>query len=161
MVSMVMIAALAISRKRYYSALFHESTFQRFYESMSKAVMASIQMRSAPSIDSGTAFVLPEGIAASVTFDKEDGHFQLHISLSQSDRRTTHAVASRFGYFVLAMLNKNRAKLSPFFTASGVHHLIFALDTADIVLNRFDESYSDYNHHYRPIPFESDNSPMK
>lgn len=158
-VCIVVVITYIISSKRYYSSIFHETTFQKFYLSMSKAVMASVQIKgSDPSLDNDTAFVLSEGIAAGVTFDDKDGQFQLYISLSQPGRRTTTAVASRFGYFVLSMLNQNQAKLSPFVTTSGVHHLILTLETDRIALNGFDESYSEYNQHYSPIPFVADKS---
>ena len=76
------------------------------------------------------------------------------MSISQAGEYTTSAVASRVGFFILAILNKNKMTLNPFFMESRVHHLVFTHDTETLMVNGFDETMEHYEKSYKPISFE-------
>lgn len=158
------ITTFVVMQNRKYSKLFDESTFQEFYERMTEAIRVAVRTQAEASVESfienGTAFRLSADIAASVTFVQEEDEVRLHIALSQPDSITTRAVASRFAFFILAMLNKNPAEMTPFFTPSVVHHIVLKLESADIVFNSFEESYEEYLQNYQPIPFEAADEPQ-
>ena len=52
------------------------------------------------------------------------------------------------------MLRENKADLMPFFTESGVHHLVFCFRSRDLIVQGFDVAHSLYLDEYKPIPFE-------
>jgi hypothetical protein len=153
------IATYLVMQSRKYSRLYDESTFQEFYERLTEAIRAAVQAPGEPSIDNVKGFRLSADIGASVSFHPHDDEFILHVALSQPDSFTTHAVASRFGFFVVAMLNRNQAQMTPFFTPSSVHHIVLKLKSADIVFNDFEQTYDEYLRNYQPIPFEAADEP--
>ncbi|MGC4042796.1 MAG: hypothetical protein QM758_03220 [Armatimonas sp.] len=164
-IPIALVANFVITRSRKYSRLFNEATFEEFYERLTEAIRAAVRTQGDPSvenfIENGTAFRLSADIAASVTFAQRKDGFILHIALSQPDHFvTTHSVATHFGFFILAMLNKNRAEMTPFYTPSSVHHIVLKLESADIVFNSFEESYREYRENYQPFRFEAEDEPQ-
>jgi len=79
------------------------------------------QVRAGPRVR--TCLVSSAGLAIAVTRTEADNRRVLHVSLSQASGYTTAAVAGWFGFFLVAILNRNKMNLDPFFTRSRVHHL--------------------------------------
>ncbi len=148
-----------VSRNRYYKRIFSVESFREFHGALLRAVAAAQrqQAEAPPSPDDGTAFVTSSGLAVGVTCSKESSGPQtftiLHISLSQAGQITTHALCSRFGFFVVAMLRDMKGELTPVYSDSGVHHLVFRFQEPALRLQDFDLSYARYAGDYRPIPF--------
>jgi hypothetical protein len=79
----------------------------------------------------------------------------LHVSLSQASRHTTSAVAGRFGFFLVTILDRNKLSLDPFFTRSRVHHLVFSAPAGvPLEINGLDRVMQHYRAGYRPLPYE-------
>ena len=154
----VMVAgAYIVSRSRYYGRMFSEANFRAFHSGLSHAIKIAKGKGadSKPSLDDGSAFVTDAGLAVGITCaTDEDGSQTIHISMSQPGWHTTHGVCSRFGFFAVAMLRENKAELVPFFTESGVHHLVFRCQSQHLKVQDFDDAHSVYLAEYRPIPFE-------
>ena len=154
-VLIVLVALYVTLRGRYYARLFSAESFREFHSALSKAVDVAQHKPpdQRPSTADGTGFVTGPGLAVCVTCSKgDDGIQTLHISLSQA-RPVTRAVCSRFGFFALVMLGDAKGELTPYFTASGVHHLVFRLQAATIPLQDFESSLARYLTDYKPIPF--------
>lgn len=145
-------------RGQYYDELFSEESYASFHSGLLRAIAAvrEADPDSEPSVDNNTAFVVSPGLAVGVTYStSSDGGQALHVSMSQTDRPTTHAACSRFGYFAVVMLNKNTARLFPYFTQSGVHHLVFEFDKGvELQVQPLDETMKSYEEDYKPIPFK-------
>jgi hypothetical protein len=135
------LAVLVAQRAKYYGRLFSEAHFREVYDEF------------VPALGSGRAFVTSAGLAIAVTVTEADDHRVLHVSLSQASGYTTTAIAGRFGFFLVAILNRNKMKLDPFFTRSRVHHLVFAAPAAPLEINDFDNVIQQYRHGYRPLPY--------
>jgi len=158
-VSIVLIALVVwyvVSRGRYYNRIFSGESFREFHGALSRAVAAAQRKQpdEPPSVDDGTGFVTSAGLAVGVTCGKGGTGIQiLHISLSQAGQVTTHALCSRFGFFVAAMLGDMKGELTPYYTDSGVHHLVFRFEAPALRLQDFDSSYARYSSDYKPVPF--------
>jgi hypothetical protein len=50
----------------------------------------------------------------------------LHISISQVDNHTTHAVSSRLAALILQILKANKFEADLFYTDSGIHHVVLS-----------------------------------
>lgn len=140
------VVALAVAglvrRAKYYGRLFSDAHFREVYDGF------------VPALGPGGAFVTSAGLAVAVTRTEVDGRRILHVSLSQASGYTTSAVAGRFGFFLVAILNRNKMNLDPFFTRSGVRHLIFASPAAaPLEINDFDSVIQHYRSGYRPLPY--------
>jgi len=156
-VVVALVGAFIASRARYYGRMFSESNFRAFHEALSRAVevFKGKGADGQPSPEDGSAFVTDAGLAIGVTFSTDENGFQaLHISMSQPGRQTTHSVCSRFGFFAVAMLGGKKAELIPYFTESGVHHLVFRFQSRDVRVDGFDNAHAMYRDEYKPIPFE-------
>jgi hypothetical protein len=153
---LILVAWYVASSGGYYKRLFSRESFREFHGGLSRAIAAAQRMQPGelPSVDGGTAFVTSSGLAIGVTCYKEDTAIQtLHISLSQAGQLTTHAACSRFGFFVTAMLGDMKGELIPYYTDSGVHHLVFRFQAPALRLEDFDSSYARYSSDYKPVPF--------
>lgn len=144
---------------RYYKRMNSEENFREFHSRLSQAVGVADSRNAVdqPSLEDGTAFLTKAGLAVCVTFGTDDDGFErLHVSMSQPGDRTTQSVSSRFGFFATAMFGENKADLMPYFTESGIHHLVFFFrrHIRDLTIRQFDEAYSVYLAEYTPIPFE-------
>jgi hypothetical protein len=156
--ALVVLAAVAYFARirRYYGRMFSEDNFREFHKGLSRAmeVAKGKGPDAVPSPEDGSAFVTGAGLAVGVTFSlDEDETYRLHVSLSQTERPTTHAVSSRFAFFIVAMLGHNKAKLFPYFTESRVHHLVFWFRSDDLEVRDFDGAYSKYQNEYTEIFF--------
>jgi hypothetical protein len=143
-------------RGRYYRAVFSEENFREFHEKLSAAI-SQAQRKSPgepPSPNDGTGFTTRAGLAVGVTWKCQEGVQAVHLSLSQVGQVTTRAVCSRFGFFTIVMFEDLKAELSPFYTNSGVHHLLFRFPAGmNLLLRNFDATFARYSNDYRPIPF--------
>jgi hypothetical protein len=135
------LAGLVAQRARYYGRLFSDAHFREVYDKF------------VPALGSGRAFVTSAGLAIAVTRTEVDDRRVLHVSLSQASGYTTAAVAGRFGFFLVAILNRNKMNLDPFFTRSSVHHLVFASTAAPLEINDFDNVIQQYRRGYRRLPY--------
>jgi hypothetical protein len=135
------LAGLVGQRVKYYGRLFSDAHFREVYDKF------------VPALVSGRAFVTSAGLAIAVTRTEADDPPVLHVSLSQASGYTTSAVAGRFGFFLVAILNRNKMNLDPFFTRSRVHHLVFASPAAPLEINDFDNVIQQYRRGYRPLPY--------
>jgi hypothetical protein len=136
------LAGLVAQRARYDGRLFSDAHFREVYDKF------------VPALGSGRAFVTSAGLAIAVTRTEADDHRRVpHVSLSQASGYTTAAVAGRFGFFLVAILNRNKMNLDPFFTRSRVHHLVFASPAAPLEINDFDYVIQQYRRGYRPLPY--------
>ena len=154
---LAVVGVYIVSLSRYYGRMFSEANFRAFHSGLSTAVKTAQEKGedADPSLDDGTAFVTDAGLAVGATWNGyEDGAHTLHISMSQPGGNTTHAACSRFGFFALAMLQDNKAELTPFFTESGVHHLVFRFQSQDLKILDFKASDSAYRAEYKAIPFK-------
>jgi len=154
------IAAFGVSSARYYRRMFSERHLREFHSTLAAAIRAAASMEERPGLcaDPRTHFVTEAGLGAAVTFAPHPGGgYDLHFSLSQPGRLTTHAVSRHFGFFILGMLQENKAELTPYFTNSGVRHLSFRLASPAVTVQDFDASYANYSKFLREnksIPFE-------
>ena len=141
------VVALAVAghvarRAKYYGRLFSDAHFREVYDEF------------VPALGAEHAFVTSAGLAIAVTRTEVDDRRVVHVSLSQASGYTTSSVAGRFGFFLVAILNRNKMDLDPFFTRTGVHHLVFASPAATPVeINDFDTVMQDYRRNYRPLPY--------
>ena len=136
----------------YYGHLFSEAHFREFHASLARAIHAAT---ATPDNPESAAFITGGGVKTAVTFSRRDeGGHTLHISLSQSERATTHSFGMRFAFFVVAMLQGNGAELTPFFTSTGVRHLSFDVASPTVAIQDFDAAHARYRSSYEPIPFE-------
>jgi hypothetical protein len=135
------VVALVAQRARYYGRLFSDAHFREVYDAF------------VPALGSGRAFVTSAGLAIAVTRTEADDRCVLHVSLSQASGYTTSAVAGRFGFFVVAILNRNKMTLDPFLTRSRVHHLVFASPAAPLEINDFNNVMEHYRRGYQPLPY--------
>jgi hypothetical protein len=134
--------ALVAWRARYYSRMFSDAHFREVYDAF---VLA---------LGPGCALVTLAGLAMVVTRTEVDDRCVLHVSLSQASGFTTSGVASRFGFFLVAILDRNKMKLDLFFTRSRVHHLSFSSPAAaTLEINDFDGVIQHYRRGYRPLPY--------
>jgi len=150
------VALYVVSRGRYYGRLFSVASFREFHEKLSAAIAAAQRkgQDQPPSTNDGTAFVTTSGLGVAVTCSKRvDGNQTVHISLSQPGQTTTHALCSRFAFFSVAMFEGMKSDLSPYYTDSGIHHLVFRFQTLISQLQDFDVTYARYLSDYKPIPF--------
>ncbi|HEX3904909.1 MAG TPA: hypothetical protein VH853_18895 [Polyangia bacterium] len=135
-------AGLVARRAKYYGRLFSDAHFREVYDGF------------VPALGPGRAFVTSAGLALAVTTTEVDDRRVLHVSLSQTSGYTTSAAAGRFGFFLVAILNRNKMSLDPFFTDSRVHHLVFASPAgAPLEINDFDSVMQHYRRGYRPLPY--------
>jgi hypothetical protein len=154
---LAIITSFVIFRGRYYRGLFSAESFREFHQGLSKGITAATSKapNQTPSPDDATAFVTSFGLAAGVTSNiGEDGRQTLHISMSQPGQITTHTVCSRFGFFTIVMFGGLKAELSPYYTESGVHHLVFRFETVVTSVLDFDAAYARYLKDYRAVPFQ-------
>jgi hypothetical protein len=89
------------------SSMFSESHFREFHSTLAAAIGATTARKERRELGSydRSHFVTGAGLGAAVTLSPHsEGGYTLHISLSQPGRMTTHAVATRFGLFILGML---------------------------------------------------------
>jgi hypothetical protein len=152
----LIVGFFVLSRGRYYGRLFSVDSFREFHGTLSKAfaVAQGKQPNEPASINDGTGFMTSSGLAVGVSCSKEStGTQKLHVSLSQPGNITTHELCSRFGFFVVAMLGDARGEFTPFYTDSGVHHLVFRFQAPVMRLQDFDSSYAQYLSSYKPIAF--------
>lgn len=141
---------------RYYRRLFSDESYREFFGGLTHAldVARSKAPGAAPALGDRTAFQTASGLAVGVSAsDDEGGGLSVHVSLSQVGRPTTHAACSHFGFLVVNMLDQNRATLTPFFTDSGVHHLLFQFESRDLLIRPFDEVVAVHRDAFSPIPF--------
>jgi hypothetical protein len=135
------LAGLVAQRAKYYGRLFSDAHFREVYDEF------------VPALGSGRAFVTSAGLPIAVTRTEADDRRVLHVSLSQASGYTTAAVAGRFGFFLIAILNRNKMNLDPFFTRSSVHHLVFTSPAATLEINDFDNVIQQYRRGYRRLPY--------
>jgi hypothetical protein len=151
----LLVILYVVRRIRFYRRQLSEASFRAFHDGLSRALQAAkVKAEGPPSVEDGSAFVTEAGIAGAVTLSTdEQGCHLLHISLSQPGGIITRAVACHVGFLVVATLEGNTCELSPYFTGSGVHHLVFRLPSRDVIARPFAESYSAYLSGYRPVPY--------
>ena len=152
----VVVALFVVSNFRYYKRLFSAESFREFHRGLSMAIETARRKApdQPPSGGDGTVFVTRSGLAVAVTFENGDeGNQTIHISLSQAGRVTTDSVCSRFAFFAVAMFGGVKLELTPYYTDSGVHHLVFRLRGPAVHLKDFDSTYARFAEDYKPIPF--------
>jgi hypothetical protein len=140
-VAALVLAGFVAQRAKYHRRLFSDAHFREVYDAF------------VPALGSGRAFVTSAGLTVAVTRTEADDRRILHVSLSQASGYTTYAVAGRFGFFLVAILNRNKMDLDPFFTRSGVRHLVFTSPAAPLEINDFDNVIQQYRRGYRPLPY--------
>jgi hypothetical protein len=165
-VLIALVAAFGLKSARYYGRMFSESHFREFHVALAEAIRsaATSEELQRPDADDSArckSFLTKAGLGAAATFSVHpDGGYDLHISLSQPGRATTHAVGGNFGLFILAMLQGNKAGLTAYFTDSGVRHLSFELASPVVAVQDFETAYASYSEYLRErktIPFERRN----
>ncbi len=150
-----------VSEMAYYKELFAEESLREFHTSLSRAIEAEL-CRDPPRTLSDTAedmpqFVTRAGLVVVVSCDRvDDGNLMMHLSMSQRGRRTTSAGCSRFGFFALAMFSKTKMNVIPYFTRTGVRHLVVFFGVPSVQLEDFDSTFLEYRSNYQPIPFRFD-----
>jgi hypothetical protein len=153
-VVVVVVGVRAITQR--YRNWFSDAHFQEVHARFVRAIEAMEAARgSAGSPDPTDAFVTSAQLAIVVTGHVADGRQVLHVSLSQRQGITTHAVASRFAFFLVTILDRNHLKLTPFVTPSAVRHLVFTWDGGPLKLNDFATVMGHYRTRYRPVPFRA------
>jgi len=146
-----------VRRVRLYGRMFSEAHFREVHQRFAAAVQTTTAAWRAPvteaRAEAGDAFVTSAQLAIAVTASDSNGRHLLHVSLSQATGYTTAAVANRFGFFLITMLNQNKLELDLFFTPSGVHHLVFASDVEQLRVAGFESVDAQYRCGYRPLPY--------
>jgi len=166
---LIWVVALFVAyRVRYCKRLVSAESFREFHRGLSRAIETAQRKApdQPPSGDDGTAFVTLSGLTVVVTFENDEGNQTIHISLSQAGQVTSHTVCSRFAFFAAAMFGDVKLELTPYYTDSGVHHLVFGLRGPAVHLQDFDSTYPRYAKNYRPMLFrherlESKENPPK
>lgn len=140
-----------------YSRMFSDAHFQEVHDRFVRAVetLEAAWRASAGDAPVMDAFVTSARLAIVVTESLADGGRVLHVSLSQTTGLTTAGVANRFGFFLVTTLDRNKMRLDPFVTQSGVRHLVFAWDGTSLVINDLGSVMDHYRTSYRPLPFRS------
>lgn len=139
-----------------YRKLFSDAHFQEVHARFVRAIEAVEAARAlADTPDPADAFVTSGQLAIMVTGSSAEGRHVLHVSLSQRQGYTTRAVADRFAFFLLATLNRNKLRLTPFVTPSAVRHLTLTWDGGPLQLNDFAAVMDHYRKHYQPLPFRT------
>ena len=111
-----------------------------------------------PSMENRTGFQTSAQIGLSFSREIEDDKDLIHLAVSQVGNITTHAVANRIGFFMVQLLNKNKADADFFFTESGVHHLVFQRQSGgEWVLNDVPSALAGMEN-YEPLPFHAESS---
>ena len=141
-------------RAVYYRRIFSDEHFHEVYSTFVDLLRAQSlgTPHEGPTTTPSTALT-SAGLVLGVTYRAAGDDPVLHVSLSQQGRPTLGAVANRFAVFLLCMLNRNKLGLHPFFTRSGVHHLVFTGELADLALNDFSAAFEAYRATYQPLPF--------
>lgn len=153
----VLVAALAFvfyGRAGYYRRIFSDEHFQEVYSTFVDLLRA--QRPSGLPADSPAApstALTSAGLVLGVTYRAAGDDPVLHISLSQQEPPTTRALANRFAFFLLCVLDRNKLGLNPFFTDSGVHHLVFTGQLTELTLNDFSVAFEAYRSSFQPLPF--------
>jgi hypothetical protein len=151
-----------VRRARYYGRLFAPAHLREIHAALVELVERVPERddpTAAPAPDdaSDCSRVTSQGLALVVTRHRTDEAAVLHVSISQRDRPTTQAVASRAAFIILAALARNPAELSPFFTESRVFHLVLVYRgeamTRPLELRPADEVLVEYMTGYRPVSF--------
>ncbi|MEZ4382687.1 MAG: hypothetical protein R3A79_15220 [Nannocystaceae bacterium] len=156
----IALLVVVVRRARYYARLLapeHLRELHAAFVDLMDSVPVSDGPAAAPATDAARdcSRVSSQGLALVVTRHRSDAAAVLHVSISQRDRPTTQAVASRVAFIILAALARNPAELSPFYTASRVFHLVFVYADADraFELRSADEVLGEYMTRYKPVPF--------
>lgn len=152
---LVAIASFEVYRRAaYYRRIFSDEHFHEVYSTFLDLLRAQGLGRphEEPNTTPSTALT-SAGLVLGVTYRAAGDDPVLHVSLSQQRRPTLGAVANRFAVFLLCMLNRNKLGLHPFFTSSGVHHLVFTGELANLALNDFPAAFAAYRSGSRPLPF--------
>jgi hypothetical protein len=152
------LAVPVLRRMRLYSRMSSEAHFREVYERFAAAVQTVTEVLRAPASAAdaeaaGDAFVTSAQLAMAVTASLTNGRHVLHVSLSQTSGYTTTSAASRFGFFLITMLNRNKLELDLFVTPSRVHHLVFSSDLAELRIADFASVDEQYRRDYRPLPY--------
>lgn len=158
------LAVPVLRRMRLYRRIFSEAHFRELHERFAAAVRTVTEVLRAPAnaadaAAAGDAFVTSAQLAVAVTASLANGRHVLHVSLSQTSGYTTSSVASRFGFFLITMLNQNKLELDLFFTPSRVHHLVFTSDADSLRVADFTSVDEQYRRDYRPLPYAPSPSP--
>jgi len=140
-------------RAGYYRRIFSEEHFHEVHSTFLDLLQTQSQGAAHQGSTAPSSALTSAGLVLGVTYRAAGDDPMLHVSLSQQARPTTGAVANRFAFFLLCVLSRNRLRLDPFFTASGVHHLVFAGKLAELALNDFPVAFAAYHSGYRPLPF--------
>jgi hypothetical protein len=140
-----------------YRRMFSDAHFQEVHDRFVRAIhtVEAAWRESAGDPAAKDAFVTSAQLAIVVTTSLTNGRRVLHVSLSQTSGMTTAAVASRFGFFLVTALNRNKMQLDPFVTSSGVRHLVFAWDGTPLAINDLGHVMEHYRTGYQPLPFRS------
>ena len=154
LIAVVSGAVLLYRRGAYYGRIFAPAHFWEVYSTFMGLIEAEREaQRSGDQLPRPSRAVTSAGLVLGVTYRSDGDDPVLHISLSQQGRATTGAVANRFGFFLLSAVNGNKLSLDPFFTGSGVHHLVFKGALAPLAVNDFDTTFDAYRSSYRPLAF--------
>lgn len=153
------IAVLVVGIRRMaqrYRKLFSDAHFEEVYARIARAIATVEAARASPEpSDASDAFLTSAQVAFVVTGHRADGRHVLHVSLSQRDGPTTHAVADRFAFFLVAILDRNQLELTPFVTPSLVRHLVFRWGGSPLALADFGTAMEQLRTRYRPLPFRA------
>jgi len=146
---------------QFYYRLFSKANFRAFHSGLSQATELAREKRTVVRGANDVVFFMTgAGLQVGVSWDQRSS--QLHISMEQQIRPTTHAVCSRFGYFALVMFAENRGHFAetPCFTASGVHHIVFQFQLNDeLKIREYDSVQAICDAKGGGIPFEYSDVP--
>src|SRR5215813_10730234 len=140
-----------------YRRMFSEDHFKEVHDRFAVAIKTVQDASRTSTGDTRTEdkFITSAKLGIVVSEHRVDERQVLHVSLSQTTGLTTSAVAGRFGYFLVSILNRNQMELDPFVRPSGVRHLVFAWNGAPLAINDFGSVMEQYRTKYQPLPFRT------
>ena len=156
--ALIGLIVLALRKKTaYYQKIYSDA----HYAEISRWLVDALALGpvSQPSVENRTGFQTSAQIALSFSRKIEGGKDLIHLGVSQVGNITTHAVASRIGFFMVQLLNKNRADADFFFTESGVHHLVFQKQAGGEWVVNDVPSALEQMAQYEPLPFHAEALP--
>lgn len=148
------------SRARYYQRMFSEEHLREVYEQF-VALVEKLSPAAAEPPPDPPAFLTSAGLVVVVTREpaRGDEPASMHISFSQPGGPTTMAVASRFGFLLLATLQGNEVEVVPYYTQARIYHLSIQHPRSSLELVPLDQVLADYQS-YQPLPYRYQPTPQ-
>ena len=147
----IVIAALYARERAYYRTLLSTKHLREVYDRF-VIMLPCVQKPTASEASwEPVGFITSAGLVLAVTSRSREGQRAVHVSISQQGRPTTTAVAKRFAFFVLCVVNRGEFVFDAYETESRVHHLVIT-STNPVQPNTFEIAAAMYLSRQNDIP---------